>query len=43
LKPATIEPEAAVAEVEDIEGGRHRLEELWAQQVAVLVFLRHFG
>jgi hypothetical protein len=43
VTPTTIEPEAATAEVEDLEGNRRRLAELWAERPVVLVFLRHFG
>ena len=27
----------------DVDGGVHRIGDLWAQQPVVLVFLRHFG
>ncbi|MGI9032617.1 MAG: hypothetical protein ACR2HY_02820 [Acidimicrobiales bacterium] len=29
--------------LEDAEGGKHRLGDLWATRPIVLVFLRHFG
>lgn len=38
-----VEPEAASSPIEDLEGGRHLLAELWRDRPAVLVFLRHFG
>jgi len=41
--PAAVAPEAAAAVVRDLEGGRHRLDELWRDGPVVLVFLRHFG
>ena len=34
---------AAAVEVEDLDGGRHRLDSLWAEGPVVLVVLRHFG
>ena len=34
---------AAAAEVEDLEGRRHRLDSLWTERPVVLAFLRHFG
>jgi hypothetical protein len=40
---AAVAPEAAAAVVRDLEGGRHRLDELWRDGPVVLVFLRHFG
>jgi hypothetical protein len=39
----TIEPAAAAALVEDLDGARHRLDTLWQTRPVVLVFLRHFG
>ena len=42
-KPATIDPAAAGAEVEDLDGSRRRLDSLWRERTVVLVFLRHFG
>jgi hypothetical protein len=39
----TVDPAAAAAEIEDLEGGRHRLAALWRDRPVVLVFLRHFG
>ena len=42
-KAATIDPAAAAAEVEDLDGERHRLGSLWRERPVVLVFLRHFG
>jgi hypothetical protein len=30
-------------ELEDPDGGRRRLGDLWQQQPIVLVFIRHFG
>ena len=39
----TVGKAAAAAEVEDLEGRRHRLDSLWAEGPVVLVFLRHFG
>jgi hypothetical protein len=42
-KGEVIEPAAASAEIEDLEGRKRRLEELWADHPVVLVFLRHFG
>ena len=42
-KPATIDAAAAAAEVEDLDGSRHRLDSLWRERTVVLVFLRHFG
>jgi len=38
-----IGDDAAFALVEDVEGERHPLHELWRDQPVVLVFLRHFG
>lgn len=38
-----IPAEAARAELLDLEGGEHTLAQLWKEQPAVLVFLRHFG
>jgi hypothetical protein len=38
-----VEPAAAAAEVEDVEGRKVRLDSLWRTRTAVLVFLRHFG
>ena len=38
-----VSPEAAAAEVEDLDGTRVRLETLWRARPVVLVFLRHFG
>lgn len=35
--------DAAAAVILDRAGGGHRLDELWAEQTVVLVFLRHFG
>jgi hypothetical protein len=40
---ANVEAAAAAVEIEDVDGARHALAELWAQGPAVLVFLRHFG
>jgi hypothetical protein len=34
---------AAGALIRDLHGNEHRLQELWAERPAVLVFLRHFG
>ena len=34
---------AAAAHVRDLPGAEHELRELWHEQTAVLVFLRHFG
>jgi hypothetical protein len=39
----TIEPAAAAALLEDLDGARHRLDTLWGQGPVVSVFLRHFG
>ena len=33
----------AQAEVLDVEGRPHKMAELWAQQPAVVHFVRHFG
>jgi hypothetical protein len=38
-----VSPEAAAVEVEDLDGVRVRLDALWKEGPAVLVFLRHFG
>ena len=38
-----IAAEAASATVVDLDGGVHELRELWQDETAVLVFLRHFG
>ena len=38
-----VDSAAAEVKVEDLDGGTHRLEALWAAQPVVLVFLRHFG
>jgi hypothetical protein len=38
-----VNPEAAAAEVEDLDGRRVRLAGLWRGKPVVLVFLRHFG
>lgn len=38
-----VDPAAAAAEVEDLEGAPHRLDSLWREGTVVLVFLRHFG
>jgi hypothetical protein len=38
-----VPAQAAAVEVEDVDGGRHRLDSLWAEGPVVLVFLRHFG
>lgn len=40
---ARVADEAAAAVIRDLGGGEHRLDELWAERPAVLVFLRHFG
>ncbi len=40
---AGVSPDAAAAEVEDLDGTRVRLESLWRARPVVLVFLRHFG
>jgi len=40
---ASVEADARSATVVDLEGGEHRLEELWRDRPVVLVFLRHFG
>jgi hypothetical protein len=42
-KPVTVGEEAAAAEIEDLDGRKHRLDSLWAEGTVVLVFLRHFG
>jgi hypothetical protein len=34
---------AAAALILDLDGGEHRLDELWKERPVVLVFLRHFG
>lgn len=41
--PGTTVGPAAAVEVEDLAGGRHRLDSLWRDRPVVLVFLRHFG
>jgi hypothetical protein len=38
-----VPAKAAALELEGADGGRVRLESLWAGQPAVVVFLRHFG
>jgi hypothetical protein len=40
---AVVDPAAAAAEVEDLDGRRLRLDSLWRARTVVLVFLRHFG
>jgi hypothetical protein len=40
---AVVEPAAAAAEVEDLDGRKVRLDSLWRTRIVVLVFLRHFG
>jgi hypothetical protein len=42
-KRATVGKDAAAAVVEDLDGGKTRLDALWAKGPVVLVFLRHFG
>ena len=42
-RAAVVPAEAAALELEDADGGRVRLGSLWAEQPAVVVFLRHFG
>lgn len=42
-KRATVGEDAAAAVVEDLDGGKSRLDALWAERPVVLVFLRHFG
>jgi hypothetical protein len=39
----TVGAELGQSQVLDPDGGPHRLEELWAERPAVLVFLRHFA
>jgi hypothetical protein len=38
-----VAPEAASAEVEDLDGRKVPLATLWRERTVVLVFLRHFG
>jgi hypothetical protein len=40
---AVVDPGAASAEVEDLDGRKTRLDALWRETPVVLVFLRHFG
>jgi hypothetical protein len=40
---AGVDAALAEIELEDCEGGRRRLGELWRDRAAVLVFVRHFG
>jgi hypothetical protein len=40
---AKVSSELAQAEVVDLDGNHHRLDELWAKRPAVLIFVRHFG
>ncbi len=39
----TVPAAAADAIVKDLDGGEHRLAELWRDRPVVLAFLRHFG
>jgi hypothetical protein len=38
-----VSPELGEVEVKDVAGQSHRLRELWASRVCVLVFVRQFG
>jgi hypothetical protein len=38
-----VSAELSAAEVKDFDGRPHRLDELWRERPALLLFVRHFG